>query len=146
MHGHLMNRTKQINSEIERLLNKLFSEVGFSKPLDSDIFIDTDIYETDDSLEFEIELPGISKAALDVYVSADTILVEGVKKEHGYPKRVNYLCMEREFGKFYRLIEIPAACDTKNVKAVFRRGILHIILKKIEDRRGRRKKIDFEDD
>jgi HSP20 family protein len=52
--------------------------------------------------------------------------------------------MERNFGGFRRVVELPSAVDTNNIQASFKHGILVITLPKIEDRRGQCIKVEIE--
>jgi HSP20 family molecular chaperone IbpA len=49
--------------------------------------------------------------------------------------------MERTYGRFRRIIEIPGAGDTGSIQAHLAEGVLRIQLPKIEDRRGQRRKV-----
>ena len=52
----------------------------------------------------------------------------GVKEK----KKKDYYRMERSYGSFNRVIELPADVDGENVDAAYKKGILTIKLKKIK--------------
>jgi HSP20 family protein len=96
-----------------------------------------DIYEIDDHLVIEIDLPGVKKDSINVYMQKNVISVEGVKGETGHGtekggKRVSFLQVERKFGIFQRNIELPVDCNVDELKASYKNGILVIDLKKIK--------------
>ncbi len=85
-----------------------------------------DIFETADSYMVEVELPGFERNDLAINICCNMLVVEGVKREEKGGKKVNYICMERRFGRFCRTVEIPPAFDVREVKAKYDRGVLRI--------------------
>ncbi|HUT55203.1 MAG TPA: Hsp20/alpha crystallin family protein [bacterium] len=106
-----------------------------------------DIYEKDDAVVIEIELPGVKKENIEVYVAHNLVAVEGLKEDIGLVrpgsggKRVSFLQLERKLGVFRREIELPITCNTREGKASYESGVLVIEFKKISDRRGERRRI-----
>lgn len=104
-----------------------------------------DVFETDHKVLILMDLPGISKEDIDLYIERNQIVMEATKKEKRAPKKARYFCIERFFGKFRRTVEIPATVNTGEARAVLEDGVLKIELPKIEDRRGVRKQIPVEE-
>ncbi len=108
-----------------------------------------DVYENEDSVLMELELPGVKKESIQVSVTRNVVRVEGIKgdisvsvyKEAG---RVSFHQFERKFGKFFREIELPVPCNTKEARAWHDKGILTIEVKKIKERRGEVRRIPVE--
>jgi HSP20 family molecular chaperone IbpA len=50
---------------------------------------------------------------------------------------VNFLCMERSFGVFRRVVILGAAVDISRATAVCRDGILQVRVPKVDEKRGR---------
>ena len=96
-----------------------------------------DVFETPLDVVIEAELPGVDPAAIAVIASEGLIVIEGDKPEDPGPGRVNYLCMERSFGAFRRVVLPGAAVDISRATAVCRDGILQVRVPKIEEKRGR---------
>lgn len=109
-------------------------------------FPPVDIYETQDCVVVESELPGISPSDVSVYIKGNELTIEGSKSDHTIPSSedVRFLCMERSFGSFKRIIKLPVSCNPNESKAVYKKGILTIRLKKIVDKRGEKKEIKIE--
>lgn len=94
-----------------------------------------DVYETDTSYTIEMELPGFQRHDISVLISYNILVVEGIKRHDAQEKAVTYLCMERSFGRFRRLIELPPMVDLNRVKASYGvRGVLTITLPKLADK------------
>jgi HSP20 family protein len=107
----------------------------------------TDIYELEDSLVVEVELPGLKRESIGVFVEGDHLVIEGTKADVPVADPVakgqfSYLQIERKFGRYSRVIELPVACDTKSVSASYRGGVLIVEIKKIKDQRGGRTRIE----
>ena len=94
-----------------------------------------DIFETADSFVVEIELPGFDKRNLSLYVCCNTLGIEGVKREEPRRHQVNYICLERHFGRFCRTIEIPPAADIVGVTAKYEKGVLLVAFPKVTDKK-----------
>ncbi len=111
-----------------------------------------DIYETGESLKLEVELPGVSIKDIELYSIGNRLYLKADKHDFDpfcdrtASKRIDFLCMERKFGRFQREISLPVSCNTQAARAVFRNGVLVIEIPKIPDRRGRRLDIRIEEE
>ena len=134
----------------QREVNKLFKTVFSNDPgtslakMESLFPLPIDIYDEEDTIYFDIEIPGIDPKKLALHVSSDLLIVEGAKRENKQSGKLNFICMERTFGKFRRVIEIPLTVNMGKVKAAYKNGILQVSIVKISDRRGERRQIPIE--
>ena len=103
-----------------------------------------DIFSTQDAVIVEVELPGVKKEDIDVAVVKSTLTVRALKLECVEEGKVNYVCMERAFGRVFRAIELPCPVDTGRIKAVYRDGILTISIPRVDDKRSCTKKIEID--
>lgn len=89
-----------------------------------------DIFETPEALVIEVELPGFESRDVSLRVFRNILVIEGVKrKEHR--GGVTYICMERRFGRFTKIMEIPSDTDTEKARATFDHGVLWISFPKL---------------
>ncbi|OGL44919.1 MAG: hypothetical protein A2149_03195 [Candidatus Schekmanbacteria bacterium RBG_16_38_11] len=137
--------------EILRLFNHIPDIIQGSLHLldKSKRFPPVDVYETQDSVYIESELPGINPSNISVYVRSNELSIEGSKSDdfaplHEEAEGVKFLCMERSFGTFKRIIKLPVPCHTKESWATYKKGVLIIQLKKIIDRRGTKTEIKID--
>lgn len=136
--------------EVNRLFRRFFEESPRDVPplgaLTSDgPEVRVDVFERDQTLYVQVEVPGVPRDALQLSVSRDLMVVEGTKpaEERG---KVQYHCMERDAGPFRQVIEIPTPINAGELEAVYRAGVLHISAPLIvEDRRGVRREVQIED-
>lgn len=128
-----MNR---LRSEMDRLLDH-WGE-GRPQQYSRSTFPPLNLWENDDSLFVEAELPGFGLDDLEIMVTGGNQLnIQGERKppelEGGAWHR-----RERGFGKFSRSIELPGYVDSENVTAEFKNGVLTITLPKREEVKPRR--------
>ncbi len=103
-----------------------------------------DMFATPSELIIEMELPGVRREDIDITLSKDSITIRAVKFECFEEDKINYVCMERSFGRLYRSIDLPCPVDTARVKATCSNGILTITLPRVEDKRNSTKKVEIE--
>lgn len=99
-------------------------------------FVSMDVVETGEGLTVEIDLPGVNITEINVKIEDEWLVVEGTKRESPVlEKRVDFLCMERSFGPFKRMLNIPAAVDHNAVHGSYDHGVLTVSLPTLVERR-----------
>lgn len=94
-----------------------------------------DLFETENELVFEIDLPGAEPEKVCVRVYEDLLVVEGAARLHRAAPgcgRMNYLCLERECKGFRRVIRIPVAVNPQAGRAVYCNGVLTVTFPKLK--------------
>ncbi|MFP4589045.1 MAG: Hsp20/alpha crystallin family protein [Candidatus Acetothermia bacterium] len=87
----------------------------------------TDIYEEDGTLHYELELPGLTKDQIRIQAGGDELIVSGEIEEEQEKEDVNYISRGRRYGKFKRSLPLPEEVeDPEKLKARFENGVLHI--------------------
>ena len=114
-----------LESNLSRFVDELFRDfdrVGF------DIAPNlgrTDVYESDKSLMFETELPGVKKEDVSIKVEDDQLTIAGEVKRDEKVDRESYFRIGRRYGRFQRCFPLPADLVEKDrIKARFEDGIL----------------------
>ncbi|HDZ88961.1 MAG TPA: Hsp20/alpha crystallin family protein, partial [Nitrospirae bacterium] len=94
-----------------------------------------DIYETDDDLILEIDLPGIDPDEIFIKAFNDILMIEGIKS--GYKQEndiLRYLCLERNRGHFRRIIKLPVRVNISGGTAMYSNGVIRIEFPKIQEK------------
>ena len=106
-----------------------------------------DVYETDAAIVIDVELPGVPASAIEVSVSTDVLVVEGERQDALLSRGpgARYHHAERAHGRFQRILEIPRAGDMRRLEAQLQGGILKITIPKVDDRRGRWRRVEVAD-
>jgi HSP20 family protein len=121
-------------------VRQVFLELGRafgSQSLAGECAPPVDVYETDDSLEITMDLPGIDAAAVRVIGKGDSVLIAGEKAARRARGESSFHLVERGYGRFARVVRLGRACDTSKARAALKNGELRISIPKIADRRGK---------
>ncbi|MDA8168496.1 MAG: Hsp20/alpha crystallin family protein [Nitrospiraceae bacterium] len=85
------------------------------------------IYETGGALVFEMDLPGAVPGDIKVKVVESSLVIEGSKSELADPlANARFICMERNFRRFRRVIQFPVPVEEERGSAFYRDGVLAI--------------------
>jgi HSP20 family protein len=103
-----------------------------------------DIFSTEKELIVEVELPGVNREDIDVSLFKSALNIKALKYECLEENKVNYVCMERAFGRIFRSIELPMPVNSTKIKACYKNGVLTIVMPRIEEKRGKPKQIAVE--
>ncbi|MBI5587820.1 MAG: Hsp20/alpha crystallin family protein [Deltaproteobacteria bacterium] len=117
---------------------------NFLKPEPITHIPNVDIFSTPADVIIEVELPGVRKEDIDVAIVKNTLTLRTLKLECLDDEKVNYVCMERAFGRVFRTIELPCPVDTARIKAVYKNGVLTISIPRVEDKRSCTRKVLIE--
>ena len=109
--------------------------------LEETSFPTLDIYETEAEILVAAEIPGVEREKLEVTISSGTLIIEGVKEESTEGSRINFLCMERTFGTFRRIVPIMEPVALAQITASYSESILIVRMPRLPERRGARKTI-----
>ncbi len=96
-----------------------------------------DIYETEQEIVLQVEVPGIAKEDVHVEVDDGALHIRGERKVEKDVKEENYHRVERVYGTFYRSFVLPDAVDPEKVRAELKDGILEIRIGKREQAKPR---------
>ena len=97
-----------------------------------------DVIETADSIDVVADLPGIPAESVRVTFTKGTLVIAGQKRAPVCAHReAAFHLAERTFGHFACVVRCEVAVDAGRARATLVRGELHIVLPRIEERRGR---------
>lgn len=102
-----------------REMNRLFESLTLSEDggFDCVAFRSAEIYETPNSIELKLEVPGMEAKDLDAQVTEDAVSISG---EHHTETRIQECGITRSdfrYGKFQRVIPLPATIPNNQMKA-----------------------------
>jgi HSP20 family protein len=101
-----------------------------------------DIYETDENIVLQAELPGIERKDITLEVKDDILTLKGDRKFEKEAKQENYHRVERSYGSFQRSFTLPSNIKRDKVEAEFKDGILEVTLLKVEEAKPRQIKVE----
>jgi HSP20 family protein len=108
----------------ERRMRRLFSDFPVPVPFLPALTPAADVYETDDELVVELEVPGYEEKELDVAVVDHTLVVRGAREETTEKEEKTVRLHERLASTFERRFELPPQTDAEHASASYRKGLL----------------------
>lgn len=103
-----------------------------------------ELSETDDAVNLKLEVPGMSAKDLDIQVTEDAVSIRGERKEETTTEENGTKRSEFRYGKFERVIPLPARIQNTDVKADYKDGILNLHLPKAQEEKNKVVKVNLE--
>lgn len=91
-----------------------------------------DINETENDIALSVELPGMEKENIKVWVENDRLTISGEKKLTHSLENNGQVRSEIRSGKFSRSFNLSDSIDSGKISADYKNGVLHIVLQKEE--------------
>lgn len=88
------------------------------------------MFETPDSIIIQMELSGVAKEDIGIELNGGSIEINGVKRRREFAGSGSFHRMERPFGFFKRIFDLPAAVDIDAIRARFSDGLLEVVIPK----------------
>jgi HSP20 family protein len=133
-----------LDTDLSRLMDEVFSDfhrIGFDA---SSNLGRTDVYERDQALVFETELPGVKKDDISIKVEDDQLVISGEVKRNEDVDREDYFRVGRQYGRFQRCFPLPENLVKKDdIKAKFEDGILRVTAPMKESIKEKEKPIEI---
>ena len=129
-----MNEANQLQEDFQRLFGRL---APFAAPAAGSVPL-VNLWEDENAIFAEADLPGLDPATLDVFVTeGNQLSVQGERKAPEV-KGAAWVRQERPFGRFTRVIGLPSLVDADKVAATYDAGVLRLTLPKSEAAKPRK--------
>ncbi|HEV2835198.1 MAG TPA: Hsp20/alpha crystallin family protein [Pyrinomonadaceae bacterium] len=138
---------QRLRDRVGRLYVALEEATEAENPLASGAWAPpVDLCETEKGIWLRVELPGITAEQIKIGLTNTKLRIWGEKKRRQARRRIiSYLCSERSYGKFNRVVRLRWTICVRTASAELKNGLLHIYLPKIEDRRGAEVMVEVKD-
>ena len=134
--AQMQSEVGRLRDEMERIFGRLGVPAGRLFPHRAHPALN--MWEDDDCLYVEAELPGVEMDDLEIFVNGDNQLtVQGQRKKVGGEKGTWHR-QERSFGPFSRVLDLPSYVKSDQVQAQLKLGVLTVRLPKREEAKPRR--------
>ena len=129
---------QRLRDRVGRLFEALQEATEAENPLASGAWAPpVDLCETQEAVLLRVEMPGVGAEQINIGLCNTKLRIWGEKKRRPARRRtISYLCSERSYGKFSRVVPLRWTISVREATAELENGILTILLPKIEDRRG----------
>lgn len=134
----------RFRDEIDNLFNRFF-DMDF--PISRRFFGEgewapkVDMAEGKEDITVQAEIPGCDVGDIDVKLDQRSLTISGEKKQEKEDRSENVHRVERSYGAFTRMLQLPADVDPENIDATYKKGVLKLVFKKIQSSEA--KKIDI---
>lgn len=140
-HWNPRQRSMHRNSFMPTLFDDFFSPmVTTGTSFRNQLVPSVDIYEKDDKVYFEAEVPGFKKEDLHVDVHGNIVTLSGERKMEREENENSYR-KERRQGRFERSFQLGFEANGDTVEAKYSNGILTVAVAKPEEQQ--KKQIDI---
>jgi HSP20 family protein len=104
-----------------------------------------DIFESENEIVLEAELPGMKREDFEVSIENNVITLKGERHFEKKEEGDNYHRVERSYGSFTRSFSLPRTVSAEETSADFKNGILRVSLPKKEEAKARKIEVTGED-
>ncbi len=104
-----------------------------------------DIYEDQNSIMLEVDLPGLKPGDFNLSIENYRLTLSGERKFEKENKGDNWRRVERSYGSFTRSFNLPSTVNVDAVNAEFKDGVLRVTLAKKEEVKARQIQVTVND-
>jgi len=130
-------------SSLRDLFDTAFSAKGSASGYTEGWVPALDIFEDEEKVSVQVELPGMTKEAFDISLHDDVLTIAGERKAEAEAQGSANYRRERTFGSFTRSVTLPSAVNSDAVKASYQEGVLTITLPKAEAAKPRKIEVEL---
>jgi HSP20 family protein len=88
------------------------------------------MYETADKVVYEIEVPGVDRRDLGVFLDGRLLMIQGERGFDRDERRGKWLWKESSHGAFMTSFTLPEWVDADSIRAAYWNGLLRIAIDK----------------
>ncbi|MGE5655374.1 MAG: Hsp20/alpha crystallin family protein, partial [Actinomycetota bacterium] len=129
---------------IQKQLNRVFDELAVTEDNAEATWMPAiELEDAGDYFRLKAQLPGIDPKDIDVQVTREAVAISGERKSEHQEEKSGYFRSEFRYGKFHRVLALPAQIQNEQVQAEFKDGILTLTLPKVTEARNKVVKINL---
>lgn len=123
--GHLGSNLEKTIEDMFRSMSPAFTlaERSWKPPMDMN--------ETPEEIIIVAEVAGVDKDDLEVEISSKAVRIQGTRVARHCTSETTYRLAEIQYGRFERILYLPAPIDPEVVSAGYTNGLLEIRLAKL---------------
>ena len=128
-----VNLFGSLHREVDRLFDEFSRGFGtLGTRATANLVPSINVSETDKEIEVTAEMPGLERKDVEVSLEDNVLTIRGEKKieEEKADEKRNHHLIERSYGVFYRMLELPPGIDPATVQATMTKGVLKITIPK----------------
>ncbi len=145
-----MNLLKREYIPLSKEINQIFDNLV--KYQTDSSFVDTgtwapavDIKEEKDRFLVTADIPGVNRQDIHISLENNLLTLHGERNLEQSQNKEGYSRIERMQGQFYRRFNLPQSADESKIDAIYKSGVLKIIIPKKEPLRGKKIEVKCEE-
>ena len=143
----MLMRYWQPFTEIETIrqqLDKVFDQLATTRDNSEAAWMPAlELVDGGDNFVLKAQLPGIDPKDIDVQVTREAVSISGERRYENRDHQSGYVRSEFRYGKFHRVLPLPAHIKNDSVQAEYKDGILMLTLPKVTEARNKVVKINL---
>jgi HSP20 family protein len=129
---------------IRQQLDKVFDQLATTRDNSEATWMPAlEVADAGDNFVLKAQLPGIDPKDIDVQVTPEAISISGERRYENTEEKSGYVRSEFRYGKFHRMLPLPAPIQNDSVQAECKDGILTLTLPKVTEARNKVVKINL---
>jgi len=131
---------------LQREMNRLFDSLSPSENSDHKgiaFMPAAEMHETPNMIELKLEVPGLEAKDIDVRVTEQAVAITGERQSQTKTEERGMTRSEFRYGKFQRVVPLPARVQNDKVQADYNNGVLSLSLPKAEDEKNKVVKVNL---
>ncbi|GEN29529.1 heat-shock protein Hsp20 [Halovibrio variabilis] len=136
-----------IHQELDRWMDRMMGQFGMPSSVAGEtpslLRPSVDIAERDKEYVISVEVPGVDEKDIKLNLENDQLIIEGEKREEEKEKSEEgrYKRVERLYGNFRRVLNLPADAQTEDIQASFNNGVLTVTVPRDAEAAPKRQEI-----
>lgn len=134
-----------LHQELDRWMDDMLRQFGFptpgGRPGDAPTLLRPrlDIGEHADHYVISVEVPGVEERDVKLTLDDHRLVIEGEKRQERTTEEEHYRRVERAYGSFRRVLDLPGDARVDEIEATFAKGVLTVTVpRSAEEKRSRR--------
>ncbi len=103
-----------------------------------------DIAESDREYVITVEVPGVDEKDVKLSLDDQRLIIEGEKRQENTTEEDRYQRIERSYGSFRRVLDLPVDAKAEDIKASFANGVLTVTVPRSGEVKSSRREIPIE--
>ncbi len=117
-----------MQDRMTRLIDETFSRFRKEEVIRGVWSPPVDILERGNEVVLKIDLPEVNQSEIDIRVEGNTLIIQGERRLIKETPEENYVQIERPYGTFRRIFNLPKMIDHEGIKASYKDGVLRVAL------------------
>jgi HSP20 family protein len=117
-----------MQDRMTRLIGETLSRIGKEDIVRGVWSPPVDIFERGNEVVLKVDLPEVTQDEIDIRVEGNTLTIQGERRFIKDASEENYIQIERPYGTFRRVFNLPRMIDQEGIKASYKDGVLRIVL------------------